>query len=360
VSLRVAVVGTSFGLRIHVPALRGAGFDVVALVGRDPARTAGRAERAGVEHACTSLTQALDLGLDAVSVAGPPATHAPLVLQAVAAGCHVLCEKPFTLDVAEAERLVTAAAAARVTGYVGHEFRWSPGQAVVEWALATGAIGTPSLVLSASFLSLLRTTRLPSWWFDPSLGGGWLGASGSHRVDGLRQWFGEVETVSAGLPTGSDPPLPVDDGFDIRCRMRNGVEACLVQSASAHGPAFSATRVLGTAGTLWLEAGSVWLADAEHPQGRVLDPPGFLLLPEVDEQAVGPLAEMTRSELPPYLMLARSFRRAIEGEVDGPGPRPATFADGLACMRVLEAVRRSAAEGGRWVTPHVEPAGEIP
>jgi predicted dehydrogenase len=58
---------------------------------------------------------------------------------------------------------------------------------------------------------------------------------------------------------------------------------------------------------------------------------------------------MTRMELPPYIMLTRAFRRAIEGEPESPGPRPATFADGLACMEVVEAVRRSAATGGNWI-----------
>ena len=59
-SLRAAVVGTSFGARIHVPALREAGFEVVALVGTNPERTARRIERLGIAHACTSLAGALD------------------------------------------------------------------------------------------------------------------------------------------------------------------------------------------------------------------------------------------------------------------------------------------------------------
>jgi predicted dehydrogenase len=64
---------------------------------------------------------------------------------------------------------------------------------------------------------------------------------------------------------------------------------------------------------------------------------------------------MTRTELPPYIMLTRAFRRAIEGEPARPGPRPATFADGLACMQVVDAVRQSAATGGSWIT--LEPGG---
>ena len=67
-----AVVGTGFGARVHVPALRAAGFDVIALVGRDPERTARRAQRLGIPHAPTSLVDALALpGVDAVTIAAP-------------------------------------------------------------------------------------------------------------------------------------------------------------------------------------------------------------------------------------------------------------------------------------------------
>jgi predicted dehydrogenase len=356
VSLRAGVIGTSFGGRIHVPALRQAGFDVVALVGVDPARTDRRVERLGIPHACTSLADALDLGLDAVSIASPPATHAPLASAAIDAGCHVLCEKPFTLNASEAEDLVRRSAAAGVVAMVGHEFRWSLGQAVVEWGLGQGMIGTPVMAVSASFISMLRSFPMPGWWYDPTQGGGWLNASGSHRIDALRQWFGEVEGVSAGLSAMAGSAMAgsamarsgVDDGFTIRCAMRGGTDVALMQSGAAAGPGASMTRVVGTTGTMWAEGDTVYVADDSSPGGRVLPPPSELLLPNVDALATGALAEMTRSELPPYIRLAEAFRAAIEGRPYAPGPRPATFEDGLACMRVLDAVRRSAAGGGRW------------
>lgn len=350
VSHRVAVVGTSFGARIHVPALREAGFEVVALVGTDAQRTGRRAERLGVEHACTSLREALELGLHAVSIATPPATHAPLAKQAIASGCHVLCEKPFTLDTREAAALSEAADAAGRVGLLGHEFRWSPLQSIVEWALGEELIGAPRLALSISFLSMLRAIDMPEWWFDPQRGGGWLGASGSHRIDALRQWFGEVEAVSATLPALREPALPVDDSFDIRCRMRSGVEACLIQSASAVGPMYSSTRVLGTEGTLWADGAGVRLATTGDPDpgGHLLAVPAGAELPDVEHLATGALADMTRTELPSYIRLAQAFRTAIEGGAPDQGPRPATFTDGLACMRVLDAARRSAADGGSW------------
>jgi predicted dehydrogenase len=349
VSLRAAVVGTAFGGRIHVPALRAAGFEVVALVGQDVERTRRRAERLEIGRAFTSLTDALAQGIDAVSIAGPPASHAALAIEAARSGVHVLCEKPFTRTAAEAAEVVEAAAASGVVGILGHEFRWSPAQATMGWALAEGAVGTPKLFVSASFIPMLRTFRMSDWWYDPALGGGWLNASGSHRIDAIRDWFGDIVGVSAGLPQLSDPTLGVDDTFNVRCVTAGGVDVSLVQTAVSHGPSASMTTVAGTAGTLWADNEVVRLANDANLQGVVVDPPPFLALPDVEDQAVGSLAAMTRMELPPYIRLAEAFRAAIDGAAAPPGPRPATFADGLSVMVVLDAIRLSAQQEGQWV-----------
>jgi predicted dehydrogenase len=100
------------------------------------------------------------------------------------------------------------------------------------------------MAVSASFISMLRSFPMPDWWSDPARGGGWLNASGSHRIDALRQWFGEVEAVSAGLPrirkpaagAGGASGVGVDDSFNIRCAMRNGTDVALLQSGAAPVP----------------------------------------------------------------------------------------------------------------------------
>jgi len=337
----VAVVGTGFGCRVHVPALRAAGFEVVALVGRDAERTARRAVRCGVERACASLAEALALGLDAVTIATPPATHAPLALEAVAAGCHVLCEKPFVLDENEARRVRDATADAGVVGLIGHEFRYAVERMAAGAAIAGGSIGEPRLAtfVHASDLVADPATPRPRWWFDataPAAGGDWLGASGSHAIDQIRWWLGEFESVSAACSPRE---------FTVRFSMRTGVEGILQQTAESWGPPVNVTRVSGTAGTVWLDGGQAWLAGAGREARALCDAPPPP--PPVED----PRHRFTLLELGPYTALAERFAALIAGAPLPPGPRPATFDDGVANTLVLDAIRRSSAGGGTVQPP---------
>ena len=158
----VAVVGTGFGARIHVPALRAAGFDVLALVGQNEEKTARRAGRLEIPNACTSLDQALALpGVDAVTIATPPDTHAALAIAAADAGRHVICEKPFALDGAEADAMLDAATRAGVVALVGHEFRWAEDRVTLARAVAAGAIGEPRQFSLISYAPVAADPETP-------------------------------------------------------------------------------------------------------------------------------------------------------------------------------------------------------
>src|SRR4029079_19726120 len=144
-TLGAAVVGTGFGVITHARALDAAGIEVRALVGRDPDKTAKRAALFGIPQATTDRADAFGTpqpttaradafardDVDVVAVTTPPHSHAEIVLDAVAAGKHVLCEKPFARDVGEAREMLRAAEAAHVIHLLGTEFRFAPGQALL-------------------------------------------------------------------------------------------------------------------------------------------------------------------------------------------------------------------------------------
>ena len=347
---RAVVVGTGFGGRVHVPALRNAGFDVVALVGRDLDKTGRRAARLGVPEVRTSLTEALAIpDVEVVSIATPPAEHAALAVEAVAAGRHVICEKPFALDAVEAQRMRDAAAQAGVVALVGHEFRFAEDRATARQALLSGAIGEVRLVSHISFTPLLADPAAPPppWWFDPTRGGGWLGASGSHVVDQVRSWLGEFDKVSARLSVVSDRTGVADDTFTIRFSMKSGVEGVLQQSAGSWGPNVNVTRVAGSKGSLWLEDGAVWVAT---PDGqRRLDVPDELRLPPPPGESDEPRHRFPHLELSPVTRLCEVLGDLIAGRPARHPAPPATFQDGYAGMLVLDAARASAGAGGASV-----------
>ena len=346
------VVGTGFGCRVHVPALRAAGFDVVALVGRDRERTERRAARLGVPTATTDLELALGLdGVDAVSVVTPPHTHASITLAALGAGKHVLCEKPFALNHDEAVAMRDAAALAGRVGLVGHEFRFATDRALVGRVIAAGGVGTPRLATFVSYVPLAAdpSTPTPEWWFDPERGGGWLGASGSHAVDQVRSWLGEVESVSAGLGTTADRAGDVaEDTFTAYLRMTSGADVVIQQTAGAWGPVTMTARVAGTGGTVWIEGTDVTVADRDHPNGMTVEPPRDLRLPEPPDASDDPRHRFTHLELGPSIRQAEALLAAIEG-APWPRPGPATFDDGVAATVVLDAIRASAARSGERV-----------
>ena len=346
------VVGTGFGCRVHVPALRAAGFEVRALVGRDADRTKRRAERARVPHTCTSLADALALdGVDVVTIATPPDTHAALAVEACEAGKHVVCEKPFAIDAQASVRMLAAAEAAGVTHLVGHEFRWAPERAVAARALHDGLIGDLRTFTLAQYVALVAdpAARVPHWWFDAARGGGWLGASGSHVVDQIRVWAGEVDAVSAALMTVARRPAgAAEDTFVVRVTMRSGAQGVLQQSAASWTPAPRGLTILaGTDGTIEIDGDTVWLSDAAGR--RALPVPPDLALPPPAAASTDPRERFTHLELGPYTRLCETLRAAIEGRRPDSPVVPATFVDGCAEMQVLDAIRASARADGAVV-----------
>lgn len=353
---RAIVVGTGFGCRIQLPALLGAGFDVAALVGTDAARTSARAKDNGVAASFTDLGQAIAAtGADVVAISSPPHAHAELAITALERGCHVLCEKPFAANLGEAEAMLAAAEKSGKVHMIGHEFRFEPLRATVANALAEGIVGDPKLATIVIMLPQLTTQQddMPDWWFETGAGGGWLGALGSHVVDQLRTWLGEFESVSASLSNVSATRGEADDSFAVRFRMTSGLEGVIQSSAGTWGPVVDLARVSGSEGTIWTEGGTVQFSgrsgNRELPIVPALIPPPAPPVTGDPRHQTARWKGLVAVELATYTALCQTLKAAIDGTAAPSPVVPATFADGVACMRVMDAMRASASDGGRTV-----------
>jgi predicted dehydrogenase len=355
------VVGTGFGVFTHARALRNAGFEVRALVGRDARKSAERARLLGVPLGTTSLQEALaDPAVEVVTIATPPATHAALVHEAVAAHKHVLCEKPFAMDLAQARGMLSAAERAGIVHVLGVEFRFAPTHELMRRTIAAGDIGEPRQALFAWLVPFLSDPRAetPGWWQDRAQGGGFLGAWGSHLIDQVRVTLGEFEAVSARLQTLSGKAgMSADDTFSAQFRLVNGVEGVFVESMAAPGDMFGIVRISGTQGALWIEGvqgEELWVADRKGNKRRVPVPADLVLpaavpFPHAElMQTAYEQAHAFGTDLAPYTRLLEGMRARIEGRDPGKTPPLATFRDGVAGQAVIDAMRRSAAEQA-WV-----------
>jgi predicted dehydrogenase len=126
--VRIGILGLGWAAHaFHAPALKGlASVELVGGVDSDRDQRARWEQETGA-RAFESLEELLERARpEAVVIATPPHSHAALCLEALEAGLHVLCEKPFVADVGEADRVLAAAAAAGKQVAVNHEFREMP------------------------------------------------------------------------------------------------------------------------------------------------------------------------------------------------------------------------------------------
>ena len=140
--VRAGIVGVGFMGTVHARAVRRAGGVVSRIVGSSPESSRAGADRIGAEFAAETVEELLAADdVDVVHVCTPNATHAPLVRAAIAAGKHVVCEKPLAVDAAEAAELVALAAAAGVTATVPFVYRFYPTVREARARVADGTAG---------------------------------------------------------------------------------------------------------------------------------------------------------------------------------------------------------------------------
>jgi predicted dehydrogenase len=184
--LRVAIAGTGFIGAVHAHAARRAGAHVVGVAASSPERSREAADRLRVERSYDdAMALATDPDVDVVHICTPNHLHGPLASAALAAGKHVVCEKPLALDAAEARELVDTARGSGLVATVPFVYRFYALVREARARVAAGGIGPVRLVHGSYLQDWLATADDDNWRVDPALGGGSRAFAdiGSHWCD---------------------------------------------------------------------------------------------------------------------------------------------------------------------------------
>ena len=341
----VGVIGAGFGQVGHIPGFKACSdAEVVAICDKVQGIAAGAAQKFDIPYVFTDYREMVQMEeLDLVSVATPPYLHHPMVMAALEAGKHVLCEKPMALDAAEAREMYQKAEKAGVVHLVDHELRFNPTRMWMKELIDDGFIGQLRHVLLTTVTNF-QTDPFSSpwnWWSQRDKGGGRLGADGSHQIDQLRWWFGEIEGVfgrgrtfmkERKLPGSLEMrPVETDDFTSLLIHFAIGAEGTLSISSVASHVRGNRVEAYGDEGSLILdEEGRLWGARKGEEDFKDLSVPDPLASTEGVFKNV-----WTRS----FAHQARYLMDVIR--TGGVVERGATFYDGMRCQEVMDAARES-------------------
>jgi predicted dehydrogenase len=280
-----------------------------------------------------------DGGLDAVIVAAPDDEHREMVLAAVDAGLHVLCEKPLARSAAHAHEMWTRARDAGVVHMTLFTFRWLPAHRFLGELVAAGRIGEPR-GFTFRFVHGLGVREDLRWRSDPARSDGVLSDLGSHLFDLVHWWLGPVAQVSADLHSFGTSHTAgravANDSAAVSLRLASGAHGTVHVSSIAHvddatpGQEFT---LFGSGGTLegrLARTGSEIRIVTVDEGWQVVSIPERLFGGAPRDQ---PWAVFTTGSAGP-----RAWTRAIlEGR-----PASPDFEDGWRAQRVIDAALESA------------------
>lgn len=317
--IRLAVVGGGkVSERFHLPAARASDrFDLRVLVDRDLPRARALAAAHGVP-VVTDRIEELEGAVDAAIVATPHHLHAPMTLDLLARGIHVLVEKPMALDVADCDAMIAAAAAAHKVLAVGLLRRFYPASRFMKQMLDEGVIG-PVTGFDAREGAVFNWQVATDATFRRDMGGGVLSDIGTHVFDLLVWWLGD--------------PVEVTYADDAMGGVEADAEAILTIPAGITGSVeVSRTRVLRNTIVIRGQGGRLELGPSFDPDVRFALAGRMSLTGRVDgpgERRPARLEDMFDLQL-------ADFGRAIEREHEPFVPG----AEGRRSIALLEACRR--------------------
>lgn len=349
--IRVGIIGVGFG-STHIPAFQAnESYEVVAIAASHQERAREAAQKFGIPHAIAGYEHLMQRDdIDLVSIASAPQQHHPMAMAALKHGKHALVEIAFTRSLHEAETLAAAAERAGKIGAVDFELRFQAARRCATDLIRAGYLGQIYLARADVLIGMLADPRgFPYKWLSQrKVGGGMLAGFGSHYIDALRLWCGEVLDVEARLniavherfspQAGQMLPVDADDNAVAMLGFASGALGVVAASGVARAGE-SRIELYGSQGTLVLKGitGDLWGAQA-----------GAQTLSKIEI----PEHYMTATQGKPgqqglILALLDELAGAIHAGRPAEGSLLPTFADALAVQRVLDAAQRSSDEGRR-------------
>ncbi|MEO0645892.1 MAG: Gfo/Idh/MocA family oxidoreductase [Cyanobacteria bacterium J06650_10] len=344
----VAVIGTGFGGKVHIPGLQAHHrTEVMAVWNRDRAKAQTVASEHNIPLATDSLSEILaNDSVQAVTLATPPFAHYEMAKDIIQAGKHLLLEKPVTLAVEEAEHLQQLAQENNVIVIPDFEFRFIP-----EWQhfanlLSEDIIGQKRLIkIDWIASSRASSERAWNWYAQKELGGGALGSIGSHAFDYINWLFGPATSLSAHLSTSipkrPDPttgelkPVNSDDVCAITLKLSDDTLCQITLSAVSYAGRGHYIEVYGDKGTLvignpsqkdYVNGFKVYASEL-GAELREISTPEELKFPKV--YADGRIA--------PYVRVVNHWVNCIDtGKVSAP-----SMAEGIYSQRLMDLTHRS-------------------
>ncbi|MFC9691670.1 Gfo/Idh/MocA family protein [Kribbella sp. NPDC056951] len=353
--LKVGIVGGGFMGRVHGRSALVSGAQIVGAVGSSPARAEAAAEASGAERGYETLADLLAADVDVIHVCTPNNTHREVTLQALAAGKHVICEKPLATSVADATGLEAAAHEAGLVGAVPFVYRYHPMVRELRARLAAGEAGVITSLHGSYLQDWLAGADDQNWRVDDETGGPsrTFADIGSHWCDLTEFVTGDrIAAISAQLRTVN----AVRGGHEVRTedlataqfRTEAGVVGTIVVSQVAAGRKNRLyLEVSGTDGSFGFDQEDpdrLWAGRRTASQILTRDPdtlsPGAARVNRLPAGHAQGYQDAFDS------FVADSYAAVLGDRPDG----LPDFAAGARSAQLIDAVLRSAAADSSWIT----------
>ena len=370
-----AVVGSGFIGAVHVEALRRLGVPVHGVVGSSHARAAERATALNLPPAYEGFEAMLaDRRVEVVHITSPNHLHYPQAAAALAAGKHVVCEKPLAMTSGESGELLRRAEASGLVHAVNFNIRFYPICRHLHGLVREGGLGDVRLVSGHYLQDWLLLDTDWNWRLEPGLGGKLRAVAdiGSHWMDLTSHIAGQrIVSVMADLktfiPIRQQPTGPVEtfaktagpttartitteDCATVLLRYENGALGSMTisQISAGHRNTLEFEIDGSSSAAAWHSErpDELWIGHRGRPNELLPRDPA--LLNAEGRATAGLPGGHNEGFADTFKALYRSVYRAVAGDATAKPDYP-TFADGHDSMLVCEAVARSAVQGA-WTS----------